>query len=87
MSIESKKPDVTRMEYEERKNYQHTPVVNACKTLIEVSHKHIPEGSRICRLDIILDVPNRKRSIILDYSPAIKLYVDNEGSLTYSLKK
>ena len=77
--------DYTNLTYEQRKQIQDFSVREALKELIQVSHKHIPTNSRVCRLSLVLDVPGRKNSLILDYSPLHHTYVIRNPDLKLSL--
>ena len=76
-------PDyISKLDKFQRGELQSVPLRKAVQDLISVSHKHIPKDSRVARLDIVLDVPGRKRSLILDYCPDPSLYItkSKEGS-------
>ena len=79
--------DYTNLSFKQRKQLQDFPLREALEQLIKVSHKHIPNNSRICRLDIVLDVPGRTRSIILDFSPLHFTYVIRDPEIKLSLMK
>ena len=77
--------DCTNLTFEQRKQIQDLPVGEALKQLIKVSHKHIPDNSRVCRLTLVLDAPGRKNSLILDYSPLHYTYIVRDPNLKLSL--
>ena len=73
-------PYFDRLDYVSMMSQEHTYCL-AIEKLLQISHKNIPPDSRICRLDIVLDVPGRTRSLILDFSPIHNTHITQDKKI------
>lgn len=75
----------TTLKHKQRKQAQDHTVREVLQQLLEISHKHIPNNSRVCRVTVSLDVPDQKRYLTLDFSPLHSTYVVKDPKLKLSL--